>query len=204
MTKLGNGAAFFASVKAANLLGSSLDQSEVDGVNAILSACGAAGWGPKWTAYALATADRETGGTMQPIKEWGGPSYFWRRYDPQGHNPKIAKALGNTIPGDGVRFAGRGFVQITGRRNYQLASEKLGYPLVGNPDLAMRSDIAAAIMVRGMAEGWFTGKKLSDYITATKADFVNARRIINGTDKAREIAAEAGHYLAALTAGAWG
>ncbi len=61
MTKLGNGAAFFASVKAANLLGSSLDQSEVDGVNAILAACGAAGWGPKWTAYALATADRLAG-----------------------------------------------------------------------------------------------------------------------------------------------
>jgi hypothetical protein len=204
MTKLGNGAAFFASVKAANLLGSSLDQSEVNGVNAILAACGAAGWGPKWTAYALATADRETGGTMQPIKEWGGPSYFTRMYDVQGRDPARARKMGNTIPGDGVRYCGRGYVQLTWKANYAKAGEALGYPLVGNPDLAMRPDIAAAIMVRGMAEGWFTGKKLSDYITATKADFVNARRIINGTDKAREIAAEAGHYLAALTAGAWG
>jgi hypothetical protein len=204
MTKLGNGAAFFASVKAANLLGSSLDQSEVDGVNAILAACGAAGWGPKWTAYALATADRETGGTMQPIKEWGGPSYFTRMYDVSGRDPVRARKMGNTIPGDGVRYCGRGYVQLTWKANYAKAGEALGYPLVGNPDLAMRPDIAAAIMVRGMAEGWFTGKKLSDYITADRADFVNARRIINGTDHAREIAAEAGHYLAALTAGAWG
>jgi hypothetical protein len=203
MTKLGNGAAFFASVKAANLLGSSLDQSEVDGVNAILAACGAAGWGPKWTAYALATADRETGGTMQPIKEWGGPSYFTRMYDVSGRDPVRARKMGNTIPGDGVRYCGRGYVQLTWKANYAKAGDALGYPLVGNPDLAMRPDIAAAIMVRGMAEGWFTGRALRHYITATTTDFVNARRIINGTDHAREIAAEAEHYLAALTAGAW-
>lgn len=204
MTKLGNGAAFFASVKAANLLGPSLDQSEVDGVNAILAACGGAGWGPKWTAYALATADRETGGTMQPIKEWGGPAYFTRMYDVQGRDPARARKMGNTIPGDGARYCGRGYVQLTWKANYAKAGDALGYPLTGNPDLAMRPDIAAAIMVRGMAEGWFTGKKLADYITAEKADFVNARRIINGTDKAREIAAEAERYLEALKAGGWG
>jgi len=203
MTKLGNGAAFFASVKAANLLGPSLDQSEVDGVNAILAACGAADWGPKWTAYALATADRETGGTMQPIKEWGGPAYFTRMYDVQGRDPVRARKMGNTIPGDGVRYCGRGYVQLTWKANYAKAGDALGYPLTGNPDLAMRPDIAAAIMVRGMAEGWFTGKKLADYITATKTDFVNARRIINGTDHADEIAAEAERYLAALKAGEW-
>lgn len=203
MTKLGNGAAFFASVKAANLLGPSLDQSEVDGVNAILAACGGAGWGPKWTAYALATADRETGGTMKPIKEWGGDHYFWKRYDPKGLNPQIAKRLGNTVPGDGVRFCGRGLVQITGRANYAKASAKLGVDLVGNPSLALQQDIAAKIMIRGMSEGWFTGRRLSDYITAASVDFVNARKVINGLDHAREIASEADHYLAALLAGNW-
>jgi len=203
MTKLGNGAAFFASVKAANLLGSSLDQSEVDGVNAILAACGAAGWGPKWTAYALATADRETGGTMQPIKEWGGPSYFTRMYDVSGRDPVRARKMGNTIPGDGVRYCGRGYVQLTWKANYAKAGEALGYPLVGNPDLAMRPDIAAAIMVRGMAEGWFTGRSLSDFITTAKCDFHNARRIINGVDRAAEIASEADLYLKALVAGGW-
>lgn len=204
MAKLTNPAAFFAAVKAAHLLGPSLEQSEVDGVNAILAACGAADWGPRWTAYALATADRETGGTMQPIKEWGGNAYFFRRYDPQGHNPHIAKQLGNNVPGDGVLYAGRGYVQLTGRRNYAKAGEALGYPLVGNPDLALRQDIAAAIMTRGMAEGWFTGKKLGDYITKDACDFRNARRVINGTDHADEIAAEAGRYLDALKAGGWG
>lgn len=204
MTKLANPAAFFAAVKAAQLLGPSLDQSEVDGVNAILAACGGAGWGPKWTAYALATADRETGGTMQPIKEWGGPAYFTRMYDVQGRDPARARKMGNTVPGDGARYCGRGYVQLTWKANYAKAGMALAYPLVGNPDLAMRPDIAAAIMVRGMSEGWFTGKKLSDYITTEKTDFVNARRIINGLDHARDIAAEAERYLAALKAGGWG
>jgi len=203
MTKLVNPGAFFAHLKAAQVLGPTLDQSEVDGVNAILAACGSAAWGPRFTAYALGTADRETAGTMQPIKEYGGAAYFARRYDIKGSNPALARRLGNTVPGDGVTFAGRGFVQITGRANYQKAGEKLGYPLVGNPALALRPDIAAAIMVRGMSEGWFTGKKLADYITAEKCDFVNARRIINGTDHAKEIANEAAHYLAALKAGGW-
>lgn len=203
MTKLGNGAAFFAAVKAANLLGPSLDQSEVDGVNAILAACGAAGWGPKWTAYALATADRETGGTMQPIKEWGGPAYFTRMYDVQGRDPVRARKMGNTIPGDGARYCGRGYVQLTWKVNYAKAGEALGYPLTGNPDLAMRPDIAAAIMVRGMAEGWFTGRKLADFITKERCDFRSARKVINGLDHAAEIAAEADHYLSALKAGGW-
>ncbi len=203
MTKLANPGAFFASVKDAQLLGATLEQSEVDGVNAILAACGAAGWGPRFTAYALATADRETGGTMKPIKEWGGDHYFWKRYDPKGLNPQIAKRLGNTVPGDGVRFCGMGLVQITGRSNYAKAAAKLGVDLVGNPALALQQDVAAKIMVRGMSEGWFTGRKLGDFITATACDFVSARRVINGRDRAAEIAREADHYLAALKTGGW-
>jgi len=203
MTALANPQGFFASLRQTKVLGPSLEQSEVDGLNAILVACGGAGWGPRFTAYALATADRETGGTMKPIKEWGTNGYFWRRYDIDGANPALARRLGNTVPGDGVRYAGRGYVQITGRANYERAGEKLGYPLVGNPDLALRSDIAAAIMTRGMEEGWFTGKKLADYITANRCDFRNARRIINGLDHADEIAGEAELYLQALKAGQW-
>lgn len=203
MTKLADPGAFFAAVRAAKLLGDTLDQSEVDGVNAILAACGDAGWGPKFTAYALATADRETGGTMKPIKEWGGPAYFTRMYDVQGRDPARARKMGNTAPGDGVRYCGRGYVQLTWKANYQKAADKLGWPLVGNPDLAMRPDIAAQVMVRGMAEGWFTGRRLGDYITAEKCDFTNARKVINGLDRAVEIAREAEHYLAALLAGGW-
>lgn len=204
MKKLSNPAAFFAAVKEARLLGSTLEQSEVDGVNAILAACGAAGWGPKWTAYALATADRETAGTMRPIREMGGNAYLTRLYDVTGRDPDRARKMGNTAPGDGVRYCGRGYVQLTWKANYAKAGKLLGYPLAGNPDLAMRPDIAAAIMVRGMEEGWFTGKKLADYITTAKTDFVNARKIINGLDHAGEIAMEAAHYLTALLDGGWG
>lgn len=203
MTKLTAPAAFFASLRASGVLGPSLDQSEVDGVNAILAACGAANWGPRWTAYALATADRETAGTMKPIKEYGGVAYFTRLYDVTGRDPARARRMGNATPGDGPRYCGRGYVQLTWRANYAKAALKLGYPLVDQPDLAMRPDIAAAVMVRGMEEGWFTGKKLADYISGDRCDYANARRIINGTDHAKEIAAEAEHYLAALKAGGW-
>jgi predicted chitinase len=111
--------------------------------------------------------------------------------------------MGNTTPGDGPRYCGRGYVQLTWKANYKKLGDLVGFPLVGNPDLAMRPDIAAEIMVKGMSQGLFTGKKLGDYITAEKCDFVGARRVINGTDHAKEIAREAEHYLTALQAGGW-
>lgn len=203
MTQLSNPQAFFAHLKTTGVLGPTLDQSEIDGVNAILKACGDAGWGKRFTAYALATADRETGGTMKPIKEWGGNQYFTRMYDVTGRDPARARKMGNTAPGDGPRYCGRGYVQLTWKSNYQKLGDLIGFPLAGNPDLAMRPDIAAEVMILGMSRGLFTGKKLGDYITTDKCDFVNARRVINGTDHAKEIAAEAQHYLGALIAGVW-
>ena len=203
MTKLANPGAFFAALKTSRILGSTLEQSEVDGLNVLTTASGDAGWGPKFTAYALATAYHETAGTMQPIRERGGPQYLTNAYDVRGDNPARAKRFGNTTPGDGVRYCGRGYVQLTWRSNYDKLGNLLGYPLAGNPDLAMRPDIAAQILVRGMADGLFTGKKLADYITNAKCDFVGARRIINGTDKAAKIAGHAETFLAALKAGGW-
>jgi len=203
MTQLANPQAFFARLKTAGVLGPTLDQSEIDGVNAILKACGDAAWGKRFTAYALATADRETAGTMKPIKEYGGNQYFTRMYDVTGRDPARARKMGNTAPGDGARYCGRGYVQLTWKANYEKLGAMVGFPLAGNPDLAMRPDIAAEIMVKGMSLGLFTGKKLADYVTTDKCDFVSARRVINGTDHAAEIAAEAQHYLDALIAGAW-
>lgn len=114
--------------------------------------------------------------------------------------------LGNTLPGDGALFLGRGYVQITGRTNYERAAAATGYPLVGNPDLTMRPDIAAEILRSGMVEGWFTGKSLSDYLpdaVGTREQFKQARRIINGTDKDDLIAGYALDFQAALIAGGW-
>lgn len=189
------------------LLGPTLDNGEVQGCNVILDAMTTLPL--SWCAYALATAYHETAHTMQPVKEFGGDRYFFRMYDPRGARSNLAIRNGNTQPGDGVRFAGRGFVQLTWRANYKRAGEKLGHDLVGNPDLAMRSDIAATIMRDGMVDGWFTGKKFADYLPAGKAapaneaQFVNARRIINGTDKDDLIAGYASRFQRNLIAARW-
>lgn len=203
MTKLNDAPAFFNALRESRILGAAIDQSEVDGISAILAACGAENWGKKWTAYALATAYHETAGTMQPIRERGGPQYLTNKYDVRGDNPARARRFGNTAPGDGVRYCGRGFVQLTWKSNYTKAAERTGFPLEGNPDLAMRVDIAAEIMTKGMSEGWFTGKKLGDYITNEATDFVGARRIINGVDCAAKIAGHAIVFRDALIAGGW-
>lgn len=195
---------FFDSVKA-GILGPTLSQEEVSGCNAILDAVD--GLPLSYAAYALATAYHETASTMQPIKEFGGPSYFFRMYDPQGARPKLAVANGNTCAGDGAKFFGRGYVQLTWRSNYKRAGEKLGVDLIGNPDLALRQDIAAKIMRHGMQEGWFTGKSFKSYLPPTgrgiTASFTEARRIINGTDRAAVIASHAIKFQTALEAGEW-
>ena len=202
-TGLSKPAVFFAQLRAGKMLGPVLSQGEVEGCEAILAAC--TGWPVSWAAYALATAYHETAGTMQPIKERGGEAYFHRMYDIQGARPAKARELGNVTPGDGVRYAGRGFVQITGRSNFLRASRELGVDLIGNPDLAMRPDIAAAVMRRGMQEGWFTGRSLATYLpeVANAEQFRNARRIINALDKADLIAGHAMAFQAALQAGEW-
>lgn len=196
-------AVFYAQLRAGKMLGPVLSQSEVSGCEVILSAC--AGWPVSWAAYALATAYHETAGTMQPIKEHGGDAYFHRMYDIQGARPAKARELGNVTPGDGIRYAGRGFVQITGRTNYARAGREVGADLIGKPDLAMKPDIAAAILRRGMQEGWFTGKSMASYLPelATADQFRNARRIINGMDKADLIAGHATTFQTALQAGEW-
>lgn len=195
---------FFKGVRA-GLLGPVLTQDEVDGCNAILDAM--AGSPLAHCAYALATAYKETAHTMQPIKEMGGDAYFFRRYDPKGNRPDIARQLGNTQPGDGARFAGRGYVQLTGRGNYTRAERELGVPLVAQPDLAMRCDVAAKVMRRGMDEGWFTGRGFSRYLPPVAPGnvpaFTQARRIINGQDCAAEIAGYAMSFQGNLQAAGW-
>lgn len=197
---------FFAALRDGKLLGPTLTQSEVDGVNAILGA--AEGFPLSWVAYMLATAYLETAHEMQPIKEKGADSYFFRRYDKDGNNPGVAASLGNIYPGDGAKFAGRGYVQLTGRNNYERADRKLSLngALLANPDMAMNPSVAAKIMRLGMSEGWFTGKSLTTYLPKTvgeRAQFTQARRIINGLDRAPEISGYALEFQDALQAGEW-
>ncbi len=142
-------------------------------------------------AYCLATFKWETAHTMRPIDERGGDAYFNKRYGPQ---TSVGKMLGNTKPGDGALFHGRGYVQITGRRNYAKAKALTGVDLISDPARAKEPEIAYKIAMQGMTDGWFTGKKLSHYFSGDSADYVNARRIINGLDQADRIADIARRY----------
>lgn len=155
------------------------------------------------TAYVLGTAYHETAHTMEPVREAFGESTestiarldrAWGR----GQLPWVSKPYWR----DG--WFGRGYVQLTHLSNYKRASRELGPDFVADPDLALDPENSAEITVRGMAEGWFTGKQLSDYLTLKASDYVGARRIVNGTDRARAIAEYAREYEAALVADGYG
>lgn len=128
-------------------------------------------------AYVIATAWWETAQTMQPVREAYWLSESWRkknlRYYP---------------------YYGRGYVQLTWDYNYKKASDYFGVNFVKQPDLVMEPEYALPILVVGIQEGWFTGKKMDDYIDNIDEDdseelreYKNARRIVNGTDKADTI-----------------
>jgi putative chitinase len=105
------------------------------------------------------------------------------------------------------KYCGRGYVQLTWKANYRRASDECGVDLLSYPDKALDPAIAAKIMREGMTEGWFTGKGFSRYLPAfgraTSQQYAQARYIINGTDKAQQIAAHAKQFEDALVAGGW-
>lgn len=162
-------------------------------------------------AVCLATAYHETATTMLPIKEYGGPEYLRMNYDVTGRNPERAKRMGNFRPGDGVKYCGRGLVQLTWFVNYAKATKRLrelnlipaDVDFIVTPDKVMEPRIAAMIMFLGMEEGWFTGKTLDQLVDPDidgdeHADAVRSRAIINGSDRAEKIAGHADHFLNAL------
>lgn len=155
----------------------------------ILKECQQAGLLRNQTAYVLATAYWETAHTMKPVEE-----AFWVK-NPDAWRKKNLRYY---------PWHGRGYVQLTWKTNYVRAGKELGLDLTTDPDIVMRSDIAAKILVMGSQRGWFTGKRLITYITLQKSDFVGARRIINGTDKAKQIAKIAKAYDADLKTQGYG
>jgi len=207
MTALTAPGAFFSALRSSHLLGPTLDQGEVDGINNMLTEFGRANWPLSYAAYGLATAFHETAGRMQPVREIGNAAYFTRMYDINGARPDVARRLGNVHPGDGAKYYGRGLPQTTGLTNYQKAAAFLGVDCVANPDLLLDPDTAARWMVHGMEAGVFTGRRLSDDLPAsgpaTLAQFAASRDIINGHDKADQIAQEAVTFQSALQAGGW-
>lgn len=160
---------FFDRVRRA-VFGGRLTAKQVDGMTRILDFRDYS-W-PSMSddelAYLLATVVHETAFEMQPIRERGGQKYLQSKpYFP---------------------FYGRGLVQITWERNYKLFK-------VDPADKALEWPIALDICFRGMIKGMFTGKKLADYIVpGKKPNYVGARQIINGTDRAKLVA----HYALAF------
>lgn len=177
--------AFFAGVRP--LFGGELSQRQVDALNAILKAWDTYGdANPRHLAYILATAKHETR-NFDFMREIWGPTPAQKGYEGR-------KDLGNTVKGDGKRFMGHGFVQITGRRNYADWSKRLGLDLLSKPSLAEDFGVAARIIVEGMLKGTFTTKKLADF----PSDFVEARRVVNGMDRAVMISGYAYGFLKAI------
>ncbi|CAN7432723.1 hypothetical protein LJR251_002760 [Rhizobium rhizogenes] len=203
-------AKFFAAVRSP-LFGGRLSQNQVNGTGAILDAWQAKPFDASWLAYMLATAYHETDNTMCAISEnlsysAAGlrvtfPKYFtavqaaaYARQPQRIANRAYANRIGNgrETSGDGWRYRGRGLVQITGRDNYAK------YGIADDPDRALDPAKAVEILFDGMINGRFTGKKLGDYFSATATDWIGARKIINGTDRAHDIAGYARKFAAAL------
>jgi hypothetical protein len=177
--------AFYAGLR--NLTGP-LDQEQVAIVEALLKS--AAHWPLCWLAYGLATAWHEA--RFRPQAEWGKGK--GRPYAAKGKY--------------GQPQYGRGLVQLTWDRNYEWADEacELGGALLKNFDLALEPEIAVRILVKGMATGAFTGKSLRRYMNGwngTHGEFVACRKIINGTDKAQQIAGYGERIQEALREGGW-
>lgn len=164
----------------------SLTQTAADGLEFLLGKFEEGGWQDiRLISYVLSTVKHESAGTYQPIKEYRS------RVDSKGRaNQDRYWKTG---------FYGRGYVQLTHERNYKLLGEKVSADLIKNPDLALVPEIAFEILVVGMLQGLFTGKKLSDYINSKQTDYRGARRVVNGTDKDTLIASYAKNFYAAIS-----
>lgn len=158
-----------------------LHQSQLDGIEAIVAQWEAQ---PSLTdkrqlAYVLGTVYHETASTMQSVKEHGGDAYLKSKsYYP---------------------YYGRDLVQTTWLSNYERVKKFSGIDVVTNPDLIGQMPLAAKVAIHFMVGGLYTGKKLSDYFNEATEDWYNARRIINGIDRAALVASYAKKFYSALS-----
>lgn len=195
---------FFRIVRQA-LFSGRLSAAQVAGMTAVI-----AGWrrlgdsdDPRRLAYALATAFHETGGRMQPVRETFAPSdreviaRLDRAYA-AGRLPQVRTPYWRPDE-DGKSWFGRGLVQITHRRNYQRLAEATGIDLIDDPGRALDLDVAVRILVVGMRDGLFSGTRLADVFTRETTDWIGARRIVNGRDRAALVAGYGRAFLGAVT-----
>jgi hypothetical protein len=188
---------FFAAVRkrASGVFGTSLSQSQVDGINGILDAFSTHGDGrDKTLAYALATAYHETGGRMVPVREG------FAKDDASARRIVAKRAYGQPAGKYGHVYYGRGAVQLTWLKNYYASSNDAGYDLVAYPDKMLDPVISARVLIKGLLDGRWNGagKGIAAYLpTNGPDDLKNARRTVNVTDKWELIG---GYYKAFLSA----
>lgn len=182
------------------LFGGKLKQSQVDGLAILVDAT--AHLPLPYRAYLLATAQWETAHTMLPVRETLAASdksavscleNAWAKGKLKG----VSKPYWR-FDADGKAWFGRGYVQLTHKYNYERASKLTGVDLVADPSKAMIPAVAAKVLVDGSVDGMFTGKRLSTYLDGPAPDYVRARAVINGSNKAAEIAKLARGYAKAL------
>jgi hypothetical protein len=171
--------AFYDSIRSTIFKGS-MTAKQFEGIEAILAEYTRLCLNdPRKLAYILATAFHETAQTMQPIAEYGkGGSRPYAR--------KV-KMSGKVYTTPNQIYYGRGFVQLTWYENYEAMGKFLKMDLLNHPDLMLTLEPAIQALFQGMIRGMFTGKSLDSYFHADKSDALNARRIINGIDKAQQI-----------------
>lgn len=195
---------FFSHIRNV-LFDGSLKQSQVGGLTAVLDKWEAESPAAddRWLAYMLGTAHHETGRTFQPVRETFASSDdaaigILDKAFKAGKLPWVKSMYWRRDP-DGKSWLGRGLVQITHKDNYAKLSNMVGTDLVADPSAAMRMPVALAIMFEGMKRGAFTAKKLADFFGPAKEDWRNARRIINGVERADLVASYAKQYYGALS-----
>lgn len=191
--------AFFSHIRRA-LFGGSLTSEQVAGIKEILDACQRHHVTDKrQIAYVLATAYHETGRRMTPVRETFAPTdaVAIARLDAAWAAGKLKQV---SQPYWRENWFGRGYVQLTHRYNYERMGRRLNVDLIGDPGKAMNPRISADILVVGMKEGLFTGRKLFEFFSDGKADWRDARRVVNGLDRADDIAGYAREFYAGLRA----
>lgn len=197
--------------------GGKLSQKQVDGINAIIA--GYNKWGDEneqRLSQVLATARWETAHTMQPVKETFNPS----RDKTQPSDETVIRRLNTAFKAGKLPWVskpywkegwfGRGLVQLTHEANYKgpardAVLKEFGVDIYKKPELLLRLDISVFVLIKGSLEGWFTGKKLAEYIDDLDEDdaqdlieYIGARRVVNGKDRAKEIATMALQFEGAV------
>ena len=163
----------------------------------------------RWLAYILATAYHETAYRMFPVRETlaSTDEQAVTRLENAYQRRGSGRVYWREVEETGEHYFGRGYVQLTWDYNYKRADTRFGHEddrgqsFYWNPGRVLEPDASIAITYDGMIYGWYTGRCLLRHIYPNReADWIGARRIINGLDRADDIAELAGRFLIAIEA----